>query len=540
MNFCKNICRKLLAQINISFEVSDKRKTEVYAEIQQGCNLRFNYYVLLLLAALIAAFGLIADSPAVVIGAMLISPLMTPIFGISISLVSGDTALLRQSLLAEAGGIILVILAAFVLGISPLTFEMTQEILSRTSPNLLDLFVALLAGFAGCMAMIDERINPILPGIAISTSLTPPLAACGLCFALGAFEGGMGAFILFFANFVTILLVASITFIAAGFLKGRFGENRNVLFKRFFLVTVSMCLLVLFLTHALIRLIEIKNAQKSIRHAVMTELSGIQNIDIKEIIVDKSKSGKGMNALVVVDAPREPLPSHIKAIEASLERDTGKLINILMQTRITKSVSSSRNQLISFYRSADGIEKIHRPGKEVQQLNLADQVIRERLEQIPGMTVAGTELRYGQNGEKIIYTTVQGMIRPFPDGIRKIENDLRVQLNEPGLRLVSRYIESYEVTADGINASSVPEADSSADSVTQLARKIISEQIGLIPQSIKTIEDNGNWIVVAEITGFNVMTQQQANAIKQQLQNETRSKVRFQAYSRAEAMVDAK
>jgi uncharacterized hydrophobic protein (TIGR00271 family) len=524
----------------LSFEVSDQRKSAIYADIQQGCNLRFNYYVLLLLSALIAAFGLIADSPAVVIGAMLISPLMTPIFGISISLVSGDTVLLRQSLLAEAGGIILAVLASFILGISPLTFEMTQEILNRTSPNLLDLFVALLAGFAGCMAMIDERINPILPGIAISTSLTPPLAACGLCCALGAFEGGMGAFILFFANFVTILLVASITFMAAGFIKGRFGEHRNALFKRFFLAAVSMCFLILFLTHALIRLIEIKNAQKSIRHAVMTELSGIQNINIKEIIVDKSKSGKGMNALVIVDAPREPSPSHIKAIETSLERETGKSINILMQTRITKSVSSSRNQLINFYRSADGIEKIHRPGKDVQQLNLADQIIRERLEQIPGMTVAGTELRYGEKGEKIIYTTVQGIIRPFPDGIKKIENDLRVQLNEPDLRLISRYIESYEVTADGINASTAPDVDFSANRVTQLAGKIIREKTGLIPQSIKTVRDKDNWIIVAEITGLTVMTQEQADAIKQQLQNEISANVRFQAYSKAEAMMDAK
>lgn len=103
-----------------------------------------------------------------------------------------------------------------MLGLLPLNVEATPEMLARTQPNLMDILVAVLAGFAGALAMIDERISPALTGVAIATAIVPPLANCGLCLGLGTYAGAFGSFLFFFANFLSILLVTSVLYLMEG------------------------------------------------------------------------------------------------------------------------------------------------------------------------------------------------------------------------------------------------------------------------------------------------------------------------------------
>lgn len=527
------------------FQISDQRREQIYREVETGSDPRFNYYLLLLLSSLIAAFGLIANSPTVVIGAMLVSPLMMPIFGISLGLITGDTTLLRAALIAEVGGVLLVVGSSFLVGLSPFSFEMTQEILGRTSPNLLDLFVAALAGFAGCMAMIDERISPILPGIAISTSLTPPLSACGLCLAFQAFEGSMGAFILFFANFLTILFVASLTFIVSGFIQGRFGDHKVVFAKRFSLAMISMIVIIFFLTDALIRLVEKKTTTSHVRQATLAELSKSHNVEIKEITIDKKRNQDEFNVLVVIDSPNTPSSFQVKAIEKTLKQVTGKNINLFIKTRIIQSVSSSPEKLIQFFRTANGIEEYQQPGNKVRILSIASQIIRERIEQIPDMLVTGIELRHTKDGKTIIYTTVQGPVRPFPDGIRKIERTIQKALEDTSVRLVAKYVQTYEVASEvGLDISpaenSVP-VDESMKRIQQLAKERIDKLPSLSTLAVKArLIDGGRWIVIAEVNGPLVMTNSQAEKIQEELMKETGKEIIFKAFSKAEVLVSGK
>jgi len=533
--------QRLLRFLGNWFKISAERRRSIYVEVKTGSDPRLNYYLLLLLSALITTFGMIADSPAVVIGAMLVCPLMTPIFGIALSLVEGDTSLLKSALLAELGGIVLVILAAFLIGISPFSFEMTHEILNNTSPTLLDLFVAALAGFAVCMATIDERLSPSLPGIAVSISLTPPLTACGLCFAFGAYEGGMGALILFMANFLTMLFVAGLTFMAAGFIPGSFSMHKMDFARRFGPALISMIVLVCFLTHAMVRLIEEKNLVAEVRRTFQQELTDVQNLEIRDITLDRSQNGKEWNVLVVIDAPREPSPFHLREVENRLQTRLHCPINVFVQTRITRNVSASQDKLIRFYRSADGIEKVNRPGKDVQILNVAGQIVRERIEQLPGMQVTDIELRRLPNGRKVIYTTLQGAIRPFPGGIKRIEEKIQSALKDRSLRLVARYIESYDVASDGINVEGLmPDTttrNTPAEHLQQRAMTEIRRLASLSPQAVKAGLVEGRWIIVAEISGSAVMTSSQARAIQDALQSGVTQKVVFMAFSKAEAMV---
>jgi uncharacterized hydrophobic protein (TIGR00271 family) len=188
-------------------------------------------------------FGLMANSAAVIIGAMLVSPLMTLIFGTSLSLVRGDPNLMERALRAVVLGIILAIGVAAILGSLPVGVEPAPEMLSRTKPTLFGLLVAVLATFAGTYAMIDERLSPALPGVAIATAIVPPLSNSGICLAWGAYKGALGSFVLFLANFFSILLVSSITFIVAGLIPVWHRKSTIGAIRRFGLPVIGFAII---------------------------------------------------------------------------------------------------------------------------------------------------------------------------------------------------------------------------------------------------------------------------------------------------------
>ena len=173
---------------------------------ESGWSARYGFMTMM--SAGIAVLGLLLSSPAVVIGAMLISPLMSPILGFGFSLALFDFRELRRSLKALAiGAGVAVAFTALIVTVSPLQAP-TAEIVARTRPNLFDLAVALFAALAGSFAIIRGRGETIV-GVAIATALMPPLAVVGYGIATRNWPVGMGAFALFVTNFVTIALSAT-------------------------------------------------------------------------------------------------------------------------------------------------------------------------------------------------------------------------------------------------------------------------------------------------------------------------------------------
>jgi len=161
------------------------------------------------MSAGIAILGLLLSSPAVVIGAMLISPLMGPIIGLGFALATADAHQIKRASIALIGGSIFAILfCALLVLVSPLQ-NVTTEIAARTRPNLFDLVIALFSALAGSYATIRGRAGTIV-GVAIATALMPPLAVIG--FGLATWNGTVffGSLLLFVTNFVTIALTAAV------------------------------------------------------------------------------------------------------------------------------------------------------------------------------------------------------------------------------------------------------------------------------------------------------------------------------------------
>ncbi len=178
------------------------------------------FWMLLILSSLIAAGGVVGNSTPAVIGAMIVAPLATPIYGVALATVIGSYRRLRTALLLLIGGIIVNIALGVLVGFittprMPLIDN--PQIVGRTSPTLLDLAVATATGLAGAFALSRRDVSNILAGVAIAISLVPVLAVVGITAGAGNFKLAIGALLLFLANVAAILIGGVIVFSAAGF-----------------------------------------------------------------------------------------------------------------------------------------------------------------------------------------------------------------------------------------------------------------------------------------------------------------------------------
>lgn len=184
-------------------------RSDVLEHVDEAGKLGPRYAFMTLLSAGIAMLGLLLGSGAVIIGAMLISPLMGPIVEMGMALATFDFRTLRQSLKTMAVGVALALAISFlIVWISPLQ-EATQEIISRTEPTLFDLLVAIFSGLAGGYATVTRKGETIV-GVAIATALMPPLAVVGYGLAVGNWNIAGGAGFLFMTNLLAIALSVTI------------------------------------------------------------------------------------------------------------------------------------------------------------------------------------------------------------------------------------------------------------------------------------------------------------------------------------------
>ena len=181
----------------------------VIAKVHEEARWSGHFAFMTAMSAGIAVLGLLLSSPAVVIGAMLISPLMGPIIGFGFGLALFDFADIRRSLVVIAAGMAMAVLfCALIVGLSPLQ-SVTEEIAARTRPNLFDLMVAIFSGLAGTYAMIRGRAGAIV-GVAIAVAVMPPLAVMGFGLATFNWTVFWGSTLLFFTNLMAIGVMAAV------------------------------------------------------------------------------------------------------------------------------------------------------------------------------------------------------------------------------------------------------------------------------------------------------------------------------------------
>lgn len=190
------------------------------------------FTVLLVIAAVIATYGVLSDSVAAVIGGMIVAPLMVPIQALTAALVAGSAARAGRAGLVLLGGVVGVLFVAILIASTDrdLLIELQNaQVVSRVNPGLADLAIALAAGTAGGFALVRRDVSGALPGVAIAVSLVPPLCVSGASIAGGMARNAAGAFLLFSVNFVAIVIAVGFVLTVAGFGAAVGRRSRRVL-----------------------------------------------------------------------------------------------------------------------------------------------------------------------------------------------------------------------------------------------------------------------------------------------------------------------
>jgi uncharacterized hydrophobic protein (TIGR00271 family) len=291
------------------------------------------FFCLLILASGIATYGLLGDSVAVVIGAMIIAPLMLPIMGLAFSISVGDRQAIKHSLLISLGGIIAAIFMGFILTLplnpffQPLNID---QIMVRTSPRLLDLLAALITGVAGAFAMSRHDVSDTLPGVAIAISLVPPLANVGILLASANYSLALGSLLLFMTNYFAILLTGAALFGVMGFPKiSVLNQSLTAKRKGIAIVLVMLVLISVPLSYTGYNIFINNSVTQNVNEASITWLGGSGY----ELISVESESAD--NIVIVRIIGDGELPS-IKKLEEMLK---GKIYGRTLKLEVVYSSS---------------------------------------------------------------------------------------------------------------------------------------------------------------------------------------------------------
>ena len=373
------------------------KQMEISEKIKKDSMPDTYFYIMVVLSCTVATYGLLSNSTAVIIGAMLIAPLMNPILGGGLALITGNNVLLRVTIKAELiGAIIAVTLSAILTLLLPVS-ELTSEILARTEPTLIDLIIALASGAAGTYA-ICYRAGATLPGVAIATALMPPLCVVGITLAKQEYHMAGGALLLFIANMVAINVIAIIIFKFSGFTTPSISRYLNLetdhkrfsFFSRLFdnkiiypiilLIIVSIPL-VLFLLGS----IESTRKEKIIRNTLVDDLA----IMAPNAVISSLKFVENDDSFQInlkLDSAHLLLPDDIRKLENHLEYKLTSPVNI--------SANLSFVQMINNESVTDGYQSVipktlpsQEPIIEMQITTpeeMIERIINEKLQLIDG------------------------------------------------------------------------------------------------------------------------------------------------------------
>ena len=421
--------------------ITPERAQFVVQEISEASEPGLRFYILVIVSTMIAGFGLTMNSTAVIIGAMLVAPLMTPIFGMALALIRGDAYLLGKASQAEIAGVAAAVAMGFILGLVYPSLEPTPEMISRTQPQLFDLMVAIFSGFAGAYALVDEKISPALPGVAIATAIVPPLANTGLCFAVGAYAGGVGSFLLFFSNFLSILLVASIVFWFFG-MTGKYHDlGKEVVIRRFSLPVLGFFIVAVVLSNTLYKISLDRHLKSKITEVLITSLAQLPNKNFVRMVYQHDDDK--IHVLAHVDSASVISPTQVSRIQDNLAAQLQQPVELIVQSNVARTVGAldALNQVNAMNLDGNFINKDVHP--RVIKSKQADTIIRNFIAERPGITLLQTQL-LEKDKRDILLATITGLIYPSAEAVKEVESVLREKLEEPNLELIVRF-QKYEL-----------------------------------------------------------------------------------------------
>lgn len=304
---------------------TEEEYRELFVSLRENARVTSSFQVLMVLSALLALAGMYANSAPVIIGAMILAPLMSPIVSLAMGLARTEVNLIKTSmrtlLVGISWGLACAILVALVM---PLDIP-TPEMQARMSPTLLDLMVAVLSGVAGAYANAKEEIAKSLAGVAIAVALVPPLSVAGIGLGWGDWGMAGGAFLLLVTNLVGIALAASATFLVLGF--APFKRARTGLGVSLLIMLLISAPLSLSFSHLV--------AKNRVLEKVPTgtiQLSGLL-VHVRQVEVSLDEPHL---VSLVLSSERHLEASHVDELKAVITEKVGEPIRLDVQSNIRR------------------------------------------------------------------------------------------------------------------------------------------------------------------------------------------------------------
>jgi len=306
---------------------------EIRSGLLEESIINTNYIVLIFGSCIIATLGLLSNSVAVIIGAMIIAPLMLPIRGLAFGALEGNLILFRKALAAIIVGTILAITLAWAIGYFVALPQFGSEIISRSRPTLLDLGIAVAAGGISGFAKVQPKISESLAGTAIAVALMPPICVIGLGLSQLNWPLSIGATILYLTNLLGITLSCMLTFLLTGCTS--FKRARKALGWTLALTVI----LFIPLSVSFFRLIRQTRLEVSLRQALLNRTVTFQRMVLLNSDVNWITTPPQVRLSV---RTKEPItPTQVKLLEEFLAKEMGQYFILIFEVGEIEEVRSS-------------------------------------------------------------------------------------------------------------------------------------------------------------------------------------------------------
>lgn len=304
-------------------ELPNNSLEDLYKSLIPLCRPSADYYILILISTIIATFGLLLNSPAIIIGAMIVAPLMDPILGISLGSLTRNLSFTLRSILTVCVGVALAVALSCAIGWGFSSVGLTEEILGRTRPNIMDLFVALAAGFMGGYAKVRKSMSGSIYGVAIAISLIPPLCVVGLGLSVSKLALSSGASLLFLTNLASIILSGLLSFLLSDIRVLKAAPSALIL-PAFFVLLLSVPLVLSFS-----REVRQNQLKKELYAILKAKTYTFEQLNIVALDMDFYK--KPVEVVVTVQSVSPDLSAYqVTLVQRYLERRMGLPIHLIV------------------------------------------------------------------------------------------------------------------------------------------------------------------------------------------------------------------
>lgn len=335
-----NKMASFLRKLYKSFNLFIKRKPnstklhQLQMELIEESQLNSTYLILIFGSCIIATLGLLSNSVAVIIGAMIVAPLMLPIRGLAFGALEGDFILFRRGLTSVITGTLIAIFLSWLLGSIAGIATFGSEILARSKPNLLDIGIAIAAGSISGYAKVQPKISGTLAGTAIAVALMPPVCVIGLGLSHGNWLLSLGALLLYLTNLLGITLSCMVTFLIVGYTP--FSQARRALIW----AGVLTSFLLIPLGISFVDLVKQNRLETNLRQALLKRTITFQRVEL--VRTETNWLANPPEVRLTVRSLEAITPKQVQLLEEFTERSMGQPFTLIFEVSQVQEVRRDR------------------------------------------------------------------------------------------------------------------------------------------------------------------------------------------------------